>query len=52
MSNKLTLVFIKSFSINKSYKRLGFKVKKLYNINNTSYINKYKAIYSRVNKGN
>ena len=52
MSNKLTLVFIKSFSINKLYERLGFKVKKLCNINNISYINKYKAIYSRVNKSN
>ena len=52
MSNKLTLVFIKSFSNNKLYKGLSFKVKELYNINNISYINKSKVIYSRVNKGN
>ena len=52
MSNKLTLIFIKSFNNNKSYKELSFKVKELYNINNISHINKSKAIYSRVNKGN
>ena len=52
MSNKLTLVFIKSFNNNKLYKGLCFKVKELYNINNISYINKSKVIYSRVNKGN
>ena len=52
MSNRLTLVFIKSFNNNKLYKELDFKVKELYNINNISYINKYKTIYSRVNKSN
>jgi hypothetical protein len=43
---------IKSFNANKSYKGLNFEVKKLYNINNISYINKCKAIRSKVNKGN
>ena len=52
ISNKLALVFIKSFSNNKLYKELGFEVKELYNINNISYINKSKAIYSRVSKNN
>jgi hypothetical protein len=52
MSNKFTLIFIKSFNANKSYKGLSFKVKKLYNINNISYINKCKAIRFKVNKGN
>jgi hypothetical protein len=52
ISNKLALTFIKSFNINKSCKGLSFKVKELYNINNVSYINKYKAIRFKVNKGN
>ncbi len=43
---------IKSFSTNRSYKGLGFKVKEFYNINSIYYINKYKAICSRVSKGN
>jgi hypothetical protein len=51
MSNRFALASIKSFSANKSYKGLGFKVKKLYNINSISYINKCKAIRSRVGKG-
>ena len=52
MGNRLALIFIKSFSNNKSYKGFSFKVKELYNINNISYINKSKAIYSRVSKSN
>jgi hypothetical protein len=52
MSNKFALMSVKSFNVNKSYKGLSFKVKKLYNINNISYINKCKAIRSRVGKGN
>ena len=52
MSNKLIKAFIKSFNINKLYKRFSFKVKELYNINNIRYINKYKVICFRVNKGN
>jgi hypothetical protein len=51
MSNRLALVFIKSFSNNKLYEELGFEVKELCNINNTGYINKSKAIHSRVSKG-
>ena len=51
ISNRLTGVSIKSFSINKSSEGLGFKVKKLYNINSTSRVNKCKAIRSRVGEG-
>jgi hypothetical protein len=43
---------IKSFNNNKLYKGLNFKVNKLYNINNISYINKYKDICFKVNKSN
>ena len=52
MSNKFALTSVKSFNTNKLYERLSFKVEKLYNINNISYINKCKAIRSKVNKGN
>ena len=52
ISNKFTLMFIKSFNINKLYKGLSFKVKKLYNINNINYINKCKVICFKVNKSN
>jgi hypothetical protein len=52
ISNKLVLIFIKFFKNNKLYKGLSFKIKELYNINNISYINKYKAICFKVNKGN
>ena len=50
ISNRFALVSVKSFSTNRLYKGLDFKVKKLYNINSTSRINKYKAIRSRVGK--
>jgi hypothetical protein len=43
---------IKSFYNNRLYKGLSFKVKEFYNINNINYINKYKAICFKVNKGN
>jgi hypothetical protein len=52
ISNKLALTFIKSFNVNGLYEGLSFKVKELYNINNISHINKCKAIYFKVNKGN
>jgi hypothetical protein len=42
ISNKLALMSIKSFNNNWLYKRLSLKVKEFYNINNISYINKYK----------
>jgi hypothetical protein len=45
-------VFVKSLSINKLYKKLGFKIKELYNINNVSNINKYKVICFRVSEYN
>ncbi len=51
MSNRLALVSIKSFSINRLYKTLGFKAKELCNINNIGHINKCKAICSKVSKG-
>ena len=51
MSNRLALASVKSFSTNRSYKGLSFKVKELRNINSISRINKCKAIRSRVNKG-
>jgi hypothetical protein len=51
IGNRLAEASIKSFSINRLYKGLGFKVKELYNINYISSINKYKAICSRVSKG-
>ncbi len=51
MSNRLALVSSKSFSIIRLYEALGFEVKELYNINNIGYINKCKAICSRISKG-
>ena len=50
ISNRLIKASIKSFNINKLYKRLSFKVKELNNINNIRSINKYKAIYFKVNE--
>jgi hypothetical protein len=52
VNNRLALTFIKSFNADKSYEGLSFEVKKLYNINNTSRINKCKAIRFKVDKGN
>ena len=51
VGNGLARASIKSFSINKSYEGLGFKVKELGNINSIRSINKCKAICSRVGKG-
>ena len=51
IGNGLAKASIKSFSINRSYEGLGFKIKELYNINSIGNINKYKAIYSRVGEG-
>ena len=51
MSNRFALISVKSFGTDRSYKGLGFEVKKLCNINSISYINKCKAIRSRVGKG-
>ena len=52
ISNRFTLVSIKSFSTNRLYKGLDFEIKKFYNINSIDYINKYKVICSRINKNN
>ena len=51
VGNGLTRASIKSFSVNRSYKGLGFKVEELSNINSTGSINKCKAIGSRVGEG-
>ena len=52
ISNRLALISIKSFNINRLYEELGFEVKELCNINSTSRINKYKTIRFKVNKSN
>ena len=52
VSYQLAQIIIKALSLNKSYEGFSFKVKELYNINNTGHINKYKVIYSRVSEGN
>jgi hypothetical protein len=52
ISNNLVLMSVKSFSTNRLYKGLSFEIEELYNINSTGRINKYKAIRSRINKGN
>ena len=51
ISNGFTVTSVKSFYLNRSYERLGFKVEELCNINSTRSINKCKAICSRVGKG-
>ena len=50
ISNRFALISVKSFGTDRLYKGLDFEIKKLYNINSISYINKYKAIRSRVGK--
>jgi hypothetical protein len=44
INNRLSRMFIKSFSCNRSYEALGLEIKKLCNINNIVYINKNKTV--------